>query len=175
MAEVKADITICQVNKDNIKNLMDEKIIYISPVYLNDRGIYTKIITEKRDVFTERKVDTIIEYICWESIVNRSALKYKTSRILNQKNALPVCINLKLLLVPFKMVIPIGKDSAQGYINYSYIEKVKKCMDGKTEILLGNYGSTEVFTSKSTCLKHFRECNLVVVKLFNYSKLKLVC
>jgi hypothetical protein len=68
VVEVKPDITICQLNKDNMKNIIDEKIIYIRLVYLNNKGMYTKILAGKRELFTERKADTIIEYIYWETM-----------------------------------------------------------------------------------------------------------
>lgn len=187
------------INKKNISKIIERGIVYIRPFYIDNRGILTEILTVKERYITQSRVEYIIDLILYEFMLNRIALKDKTSRILNQRNVVPYCVNSDLLLVPFKMIDPIGKESCVGYINYRYISgtgDIKKCHCNKSRdrdkidkrmnpnknksrnqsvVLLGNLGQVKVLASRKTCLKHFRECFLAAVQIHKRVDIELIC
>lgn len=154
-------------SEKSLGELLDEGLIYIKPVYVKDIGLVSEIVTEKSKVYFKKKTITIVKNICWNSIVDYRALKYKAASILGQKYALPLCINDNISLLPFKMIKPIGGDSGQGYVNFNYIKSFKEISDkpdNKISIItLKNDEKIEVFTSAKTCSKHYRDCSMLML------------
>lgn len=168
-------IEINEVNKDTIGYIMKEGIVFIQPLYIPEVGLHTKILTEKREIISNRSVDIIIDLMLYENMMSRSALKEKTSKVLNQRNVLPLCVDAKNLMIPFKMINPIGRDNSIGYINYQYI---KGALDleaaNSCKIDLGEYGVLTIMSTMRTAQKHFRECVLAAVLLLRCCNLDLV-
>lgn len=170
------------INKGNISKIVKKGIVYIKPLYIDNYGLSTEILTQNERYITRSRVESIIDLILYEFMLNRAALKEKTSKILNQRNIIPYCVNSDLILVPFKMIEPIGKESCVGYINYRYISgtgdfKKFNCTKDRNQsvVLIGNYGQVKVLASRKTCLKHFRECFLAAVHIFRRVDIELIC
>ncbi|MCT4604643.1 MAG: competence protein ComK [Marinisporobacter sp.] len=110
----------------HIEDMIKLGICVLCPTYEKNVGNVTRIITKDGKIFMDqRTMKTILKVIAKYHEVHIETYREKYAKMLHQRLNLPIFLNKKLLLVPFKMRRPkFKKDGAKGYINLYDIEKI---------------------------------------------------
>jgi len=117
------------------KGLNFDDPVYLFPKYVPSRGGATDIAFADKSVKTEyRTMKTVVKNIFFNACVDRKAMRSMGSDITGRKNLVPLLVNSRILLVPFKMRKPLVRgDVCYGYANYFAIEEISE--DGRCCII----------------------------------------
>jgi hypothetical protein len=100
-------------------------IKFIIPEYIENIGDCCRYNDSDSETIFHKKVDSVLREIFKERCLDLKALRYKSSKILNQKNLIPIFINEDEILMPIKTRTPkIIRDGGYGYVNTFIIEKI---------------------------------------------------
>jgi hypothetical protein len=104
----------------------DILIYYIIPEYIDNIGDCCRFKNDKYERIYEKKIDSVLKEVFKEKCIDINAVKYKCSRVLNQRNLIPLFLSKDEILVPVKSRIPrFSRDGGYGYINALLIKKVE--------------------------------------------------
>ncbi len=124
-------------SKQEIKEWINRGMWGLVPIYGKDGGNCTKIIFENRPpVIIERRIHTIL--VKFAAIFQKDIrlIREQAREITGQRSMNPLPINADIILVPFKMRKPVGKDDgALGYFFSSAIENILEGANGARVIL----------------------------------------
>jgi len=121
----------------DIKGWIDKGIYGLVPIYHKDGGNYTKLIFKSDPpILVEKRVQRVIVRLAAFFQKDIRLIRQQAGEITGQRSMNPLPITLDIILVPFKMRKPIGKDDgAVGYILSSAIERIVQARDGVRLVL----------------------------------------
>lgn len=140
------------------EEMIKEGISCLIPVYEDEKGNCTKIITDEGRTYVDGRIlKTVLKAVCQYYTVQIEYCRKKYGELLHQKIGIPILLHRGLLLIPIKMRKPLfSKDGAYGYINYFAIQSVTE-EDGGTMVLLNN-------DHKIKCLQKIRSVHQYITK-----------
>jgi hypothetical protein len=106
------------------------KLIYfLIPQYIDEIGDCCIFCNDNKDVIYHKKTEYVLKELCKERCIDLAAVKRKCSRILSQKNLIPLYLSKDEILIPIKVRRPrVLRDGGYGYVNACAVEKI---VDGK--------------------------------------------
>lgn len=100
-------------------------IQFIIPEYIDNIGDCCRLKYEDNETIYHKKVDSVLREIFKERCIDLKALRHKSSKVLNQKNLIPLYISEDEILMPIKSRTPkVLRDGGYGYVNSTLIEKI---------------------------------------------------
>lgn len=146
------------MKKQEVRDWINRGIYGMIPIYHKDGGNFTKLIFHHNpSMIVEKKICTVIKRFAEFFQKDISLTKQLAKDITGQRNMNPLPISPNIILVPFRMRKPIGKDDgAMGYIFNSFIEDTEETM-GEVRITLRDGKSIKIEESLSTA-RHRLAC-----------------
>ncbi len=155
----------------DISSWLNKGIYGLVPVYHKDGGNYTKLIFKSDPpIIVEKRIQTVIVRLAAFFQKDIRLIRQQAREITGQRSINPLSITLDIILVPFKMRKPIGKDDgAVGYILSSAIEKIVQSRDG-VRILLKNGQYLSVLDTYLTAKHHIGYAHQIYYHLLQESR-----
>ena len=144
------------------KGLNLDDPVYLFPKYAPSRGGATDIAFVDKSVKTEyRTMKTVVKNIYFKACVDRQAMRRIGCEITGRKNLVPLLVNSRILLAPFKMRKPLVRgDVCYGYANYFAIEEISE--DGRSCLIRFFNGLTiPVLGSAASARKLYGDASLI--------------
>ncbi len=144
------------------KGLNFDDPVYLFPKYVPSRGGATDIAYVDKSVKTEyRTMKTVVKNIFFNACVDRHAMRSIGCEITGRKNIVPLLVNSRILLAPFKMRKPLVRgDVCYGYANYFAIEEISE--DGQCCVIRFFNGLTiPVLGSTASVRKLYGDASLI--------------
>ncbi|MFY9176870.1 MAG: hypothetical protein WBI74_02040 [Caldicoprobacterales bacterium] len=156
--------------RKEIKNWIDKGIYGLVPIYHKDGGNYTKIIFKNNPpIIVEKKINTVLVRFAAYFQKDIRLIRQQAREITGQRSMNPLPVTLDIILVPFKMRKPVGKDDgAVGYILSSAIEKIAQAKD-EVRIVLRNGQYLSVLDTYLTAKHHIGYAHQVYYHLLQES------
>jgi phosphatidylinositol kinase/protein kinase (PI-3 family) len=108
-----------------LKQEGDILIKFLIPEYVDNIGDCCRLSDTSCETIFHKKVDSVLKEIFKERCLDLKALRHKSSRVLNQKNLIPLYIKEDEILMPIKIRTPkVLRDGGYGYVNAASIEKI---------------------------------------------------
>jgi hypothetical protein len=105
------------------------------PIYGRDGGNYTKLIFKnKPSIIVERRIHTILVRLSALFQKDIRLIRKQAREITGQRSMNPLYINSNIILVPFKMRKPIGKDD--GAVGYFFSDSIDRVIDSDKGVKL---------------------------------------
>lgn len=145
-----------------IEELIEGGISCMIPIYESKIGNSTKIIAEDGNIYIDnRTIKTVLKTLCQYYTIQIELCRKKYGPMIHQHLCVPILINSKILMIPFKMRKPMfGKDGAYGYINFHSIEAVVE-KDGFTLIRLKNRQEVLCLQRIRTVQQHINKAKVI--------------
>lgn len=127
-------------------------MIYIIPRYIDGIGNGTLIRNEDGIKELNISIDSALKKVFEEKSIDLRVVKRKTSRLLDQRNLIPLYLAYDDVLVPIRIRKPLVKgDNVYGYINLNLVKKVE---DGRVIFIDGS--SIDYIESKKTIKRRMK-------------------
>ena len=154
----------------DINSWINKGIYGLVPIYHKDGGNYTKLIFESDPpILVEKRVQTVVVRFAAFFQKDIRLIRQQAREITGQRSINPLPITLDIILVPFKMRKPIGKDDgAVGYILSNAIEKVVQARD-EVRVLLKNGQYCSVLDTYLTAQHHIGYAHQIYYHLLQES------
>ncbi|AOT70036.1 hypothetical protein [Geosporobacter ferrireducens] len=122
---------------ENIVEIFEMGICCLIPIYQQNTGNATKLITDQGTCFIDKRmIKTVLKLLCKHYTIHMESCREKYGTIIHRQLGVPLPIHSRLLLIPLKMRKPMfGKDGAYGYVNLYGIESLEE-QNGYTVICL---------------------------------------
>ena len=145
-----------------LEDVIEDGISSIIPIY-DGGGNSTKMIgTDGNICVDHRRVKTILRLISQYYAVHIGACRRKYGKIINQRLGVPIVINSRLVLMPFKMRKPrFENDGAYGYVNFYDIKEIYED-DYHTKIVLNSGVEVLCMQRIRSVKKHMNDTRLIV-------------
>ncbi len=155
----------------DINSWLNMGIYGLVPIYHKDGGNYTKLIFKSDPpIIVEKNIQTVLVRLAAFFQKDIRLIRQQAREITGQRSMNPLPITLDIILVPFKMRKPIGKDDgAVGYILSSAIEKIVQSRDG-VRILLKNGQYLSVLDTYLTAKHHLGYAHQIYYQLLRESR-----
>lgn len=120
---------------------MDKEILYAIPMYRDGQGDGSKILYEGgQESFMPYHIRTLIKRLAYDHYMDMISLRRRLQEQLGQRNILPYPFHPRLILLPVRVRKPrLKKDGAFGYINYVWIQEIRR--EGKGAMVIFKEGS----------------------------------
>ncbi|WP_425448017.1 hypothetical protein [Dethiothermospora halolimnae] len=147
---------------DKIDMVIENKIMAIIPVYVENKGNSTKVITAGADItLIYKSIKTVLKIIANYFMTDMRVGKKYYGNLIGATNVVPVVFNNHNIFVPLKTRKPISKnDGSFGYFNLDYIERVEK-KNGEIYIILKNDIKVKTILKLKSVKKHIREGKII--------------
>lgn len=146
----------------NLESIISEELMAFLPVYTPSKGDCTKLYTKQGGVYEVQKNSrTVLNQLCKYYFIDLEAVKKYYGNILYIKNSIPIPFTGEDVFVYIKVRKPICKnDSASGFVNIRYIDRVLKEEDSVL-IELVNHEKIECLCSIQVINKHIKNGHIV--------------
>ncbi len=150
---------------ESIRGIWEKGIIAMIPTYGKNGENQTQIITTKNEnIFIDKSIRSFLSQLLREKGVDLCLLRQRNGQILQRRNGIPIAIGERMILIPVKVRIPIGRaDGSQGYVSMEHVEKVQGT-EKKVSIYLAGGREITSLLSKRTV-----EGRMVFGKLIQHS------
>jgi hypothetical protein len=102
---------------------LGDKMSGFYPVYLNGMGKYTRILLQNGESYDEkRQVRTILQLFARGNALDMPAARREYGQIVGQKNQLPIPLNQRMVLVPFRVLKAVTPK--EGTVGYFVLDKI---------------------------------------------------
>ncbi len=147
-----------------MRDLINQGIEAILPVYIENRGNSTLIYTRDKEDIIDKSCKSVIKNICRHYHLDIKASNEFYGNILSIKKHHPLPLSKDFVMIQAKTRIPLGKhDGAYGYINIAAIKEIRKSMTNEDRcIIYLRYGQEiEIHCKKSTLDKRIKHGHIV--------------
>ena len=157
--------------KTDIKDWINKGMCGLVPIYHKNGGNYTKLIFEDNPpTIIEKRIHTVLVRLAAFFQKDIRLIRQQAREVTGQRSMNPLPITSDIILVPFKMRKPIGKDDgAVGYILNSAIENIVQGEDG-VRVVLKNGQHCGVLDTYITAKHHVGHAHQIYYHLLQESE-----
>jgi hypothetical protein len=147
--------TMYKHTNQEIRDWINKGICGFIPFYHEDGGNYTKLIfLHNPPIIVEKRICTVLMRFAGFFQKDLRLIRQQAREITGQRSLNPLPINHNMILVPFKIRKPIGKDDgAMGYFFSSSIDDIREDGDG-VRVFLRNGQHYRILETLSTARHH---------------------
>ncbi|NLI60466.1 MAG: hypothetical protein GX375_03440 [Clostridiales bacterium] len=116
-----------------VRDWMDKGMCGLLPIYDDDGGNYTKLIFENDSpIIIKKRTNTILVRLAAFFQKDIRLIRAQAREVTGRRNMNPLPITQDIILVPFKVRKPIGKDD--GAVGYFYHRAIENIIEEKESV-----------------------------------------
>ncbi len=155
---------------NKIEKIVKDEVMAILPLYIDEKGNSTKIITKRKsNIYIYKRLKTVLKMFARYFILDLKACRKMCGKYINMSNIVPIPFTDDDIFVPIKSRKPISRnDGSFGYFNIKYYDTIKREND-KIYIVLDNNIKIESYQSYKTTVKHINN-GKIIQRLYKHKR-----
>lgn len=146
----------------DIEKMVKDEIIALIPLYVDNKGNSTKIITNKSNsIILYKTIRTALKLLAKYFMIDLSSARKYYGDLIGSSNVIPIPFSSDNILVPIKTRRPISKnDGSFSYINLRFIKNIHERDNGVYILMEGNV-EIKCIQNIKTVKKHISQGRIV--------------